>query len=508
MPPDLGRRTAALLIHLTIFASAASAQLRIAEWNVTNYSSGRVADFQVSLYGDFEGRQMAPDVLIGQEFLSDAGVNNFLALLNAASGSPGDWAAAPFVDGPDTDNAFFYRTSKVDFLGSIVVAVGGLSPNHPRNVNRYDIRPRGYAAATTVIACYSSHMKSGTATDDQNRRLLEATRIRANAEALPVGWNFLLGGDFNIQSSAQAAYVKLVGSETNDAGRFFDPINTPGNWNNNPAFRIVHTQDPAGPGGMDDRHDQILVSYSLIDGDGLDYIGNPTIPYSTTTWNDPNHSYRSWGNDGTSFDQSLKIAGNQMVGAAIAQALFNAASGQGHLPVYLDLRLPARLAAPDLIDFGTVSQYQTADQPIEIINSADVALWTADGLDALRYTLSTTAGFSTPAGPFADPAGGTGITHVVSMDTSAPGPVSGTLTIASNAPDQSVKLVMLLGEVVSTCDPADVNCDNTVDLLDVEDFVASLLAGIAPCSPCAANVNADDEINGADIAPFVRRLAP
>ncbi|WP_394700517.1 hypothetical protein [uncultured Ilyobacter sp.] len=130
----------------------------------------------------------------------------------------------------------------------------------------------------------------------------------------------------------------MVGSQTNNDGRFFDPINTPGSWNNNSSFRYVHTQDPAM--AMDDRHDQILVSVDLIDGVGADYIGEPTIPYSTTTWDDPHHSYRCWGNDGSSYDDPITTTGNTMVGPDIAQALIYSALNGGHLPVYLDLQIP------------------------------------------------------------------------------------------------------------------------------------------------------------------------
>jgi hypothetical protein len=333
-------------LPLIAVAQAAADDLRVVTWNVTNYSSGRVSDFQTALYGVFEGRSVAPDIFIGQEFLSASGVANFLSILNTAPGSPGDWAAAAFVNGPDTDSAFFYRTSRVELAtdlspnGVTVVAVGGTSPNHPRDIMRYDVVLAGGTSAETRLAIYSSHMKAGTSSSDKARRLLEAQRIRDDAETLPTGWHFMLGGDFNTQSADQSAYVELVGSQANNDGRFFDPISTSGSWNNNSAYRIVHTQDPSGAGGMDDRHDQILVSASLEDGVGLDYIGNPSIPYSTTTWDDPNHSYRSWGNDGTSYNTLLTITGNQMVGATIAQALVNSALGGGHLPVFLDLRVP------------------------------------------------------------------------------------------------------------------------------------------------------------------------
>lgn len=335
-------------------------QLRVVNWNVTNYTSGRVTEFETAIYGMFSGRTMAPDVFIGEEFTSASAVTNFLNILNNAPNSPADWAAAPFVDGPDTDSALFYRISKV-FLatdlspnGVTVVATGGVDPNHPRNIMRYDVRIQGFNTAETTIAIYATHMKAGSTATDQARRLVEAERIRDDAELLPAGWHFLIGGDFNIQDSSQAAYQELVGSQVNNDGRFFDPINTPGSWNNNFAFRIVHTQDPSGIGGMDDRLDLILLSDSLIDGLGMDYIGDSSIPYSTITWDDPNHSYRSWGNDGTSFNTTLTVSGNQMVGAVIAQALVDAGNGNGHLPVFLDLVIPDIQSGACCTDCGCI----------------------------------------------------------------------------------------------------------------------------------------------------------
>lgn len=370
-------RRALLAATLLVMPAAGNAEpLRIATWNVTNYTGGRVGAFQTAIYGVYQGRSLSPDVIIGQEFISAAGVAAFVNLLNTAPGSPGDWAAADFVDGPDTDSALFYRATRVALAtdlspnGVTTVAVGGLSPNHPRNIMRYDLR---FAIGTGVearLALYSTHMKSGSTTDDRNRRLLEAQRIRDNAELLPPGWAFIIGGDTNIQSSGDAAWAELTSSQASDAGRFFDPINTPGTWNNNAGFRFVHTQDPAGAGGMDDRFDVLLTSGGLTDGTGLDYIGNPAIPYSTTTWNDVNHSYRCWGNDGTSYNVALTVAGNTMVGPVIAQALIDSAAGAGHLPVYLELRVP-----PCLGDFECDSDIDAADF------AAFSACWTgpADG---------------------------------------------------------------------------------------------------------------------------------
>lgn len=487
------------LALFTIAATAAEAQLRVAVWNISNYGGGRAADLQTSIYGSFEGRSMSPDVIATQEFLSVSAVSSFLTILNTAPGSPGDWAAAPFIDGPDTDNAFFYRTSKVTLLNTVIAAAGApVTTDQPRHTVRYDFRPVGYAAPETAVGLYSIHMKAGSASSDQSRRLIEAQRIRDNARgintngpgtALPAGFNFIVGGDFNIQSSSQAAYQKLVGVDGNVAGRFFDPIVTPGSWNNNGNFRFVHTQDPIGAGGMDDRHDQILISASLVDGAGLTYLGNPSVPYSTSTWNDPNHSYRSWGNDGTSFDVQLKTVGNTMVGPAIAQALKNVCNGAGHLPVFLDLLLPPTIDAPTIIDFGDVPQGSFAQQILMVVNDADVSLWGANGISDLNYSLSASAGVTAPVGSFVSGAGSAPNAHEITIDTSAVGPFNGTVTITSDAPDAPVSIVTIVGNVVVSCAP-DVNGDGQVDILDLLEFLDAFSACDGQPTPCGS-INPD-----------------
>lgn len=457
----------------------ALAQLRVSAWNVSNYNGTGTRDpnFKTAIYGVYQGRTMAPDLLMAQEIADATGANAFLAVLNTAAGSPGDWALAPFVQGPDTSLAFYYRTSRVTFLGQTLVAPGGDPSGIPRDIRRYDVRLVGYTSVGATLAIYGDHMKSGSTSTDQSRRLLEATAIRNNSNTLPAGWQFIIGGDFNIQSSTQAAYQQLVGSLANNRGRFFDPIDTPGSWNGSSAYRFVQTQAPGGSpsqtGGMDDRFDFLLLSGELVDGTGFDYIGNPGVPYSTTTWDDPNHSFRAWGEDGSYFNAAMNVAGNAMVGPTIAAAIkatCDTDTAGGHLPVFLDLRVPAHVSSPLVIDFGAVPQNSAAQQAITVSNGGDVALWHAAGIASLNYSLAASAGFGAPSGNFAAAAGGAGNTHTITMSTATVGPVSGTLTINSNDPDEPARMVVLMGSVVgATCYP---NCDQstTPPVLNVNDF--------------------------------------
>jgi endonuclease/exonuclease/phosphatase family metal-dependent hydrolase len=423
-------------------------QLRVATYNISNYGGGLMPELRTAFYGTFSGRQLAPDVVLLQEFTAAVSVSDFVTALNTAPGSPGDWAAAAFVNGADTDAAFAYRTSKVSYLGYTIVSTGSSSTsNHPRNLMRYDIRPIGYAAASTRVYLYNTHMKAGTTQTDLDRRLIEAQRFRTSAESLSAGSNFVLGGDFNIVNASEAAYQHLVSSQINNAGRVFDPINRPASWNS-ATYQFIHTQDPAGSGGMDDRYDQLLISSALFDGQGVDYIGNPAIPFNLTTWNDSNHSYRCWGNDGTSYNGNLRTNGNTMVGPTIALALIALADGAGHLPVYSDFRIPAKIAAPTSIKFGSIPQgMKPVARTLNIGHAGNVSLWSAAGLQPLNYSMTIPSGFTGPSGPFTLGPSASNL-HTIVMDTRTPGHKTATLTIASNDPDFPVKTVTLQGYVI------------------------------------------------------------
>ena len=504
-----GGKGAAVLMALAT-AAAGWAQLRVVTWNITSYSGGQTANIQTAVYGVFEGRSMSPDVILGQEFLSQAAINEFKSALNSAGGSPGDWLAAPFINGEDA--ALFYRSSKISYLGYVIASQGGAYPNPPRHGIRYNTRLANYTANKAVLCLYNSHFKAQEAGgQDEERRLTEAQRIRDNAETLNTEWNFLLGADLNIYDSSELAYQELTNNQANNNGRFFDPIKSPGAWNSNSWFKFLHSQDPVGP--MDDRFDQLLISDTLFDGDALEYIGNPSVAFSTTTWNDPNHSYRTYGNDGTSFDQALRTTGNTMVGATIAQAIKNLAGTGGHIPVYFDLRVPPEIGSDTLLDFGQVPQNSLAEQPLNVWNDGNVALWNAAGIGDLNYSLAASAGFAAPPGTFTDPAGGSGNAHVITMDTSMPGPLSGTVTIASNAPDEPTRVVTLVGEVLPGGLVGDLDCDGDVDFHDINPFVLALSDPVAyqaaypGCDILNGDCDGDGDVDFDDINAFVALLS-
>ena len=109
------QRAVVFAFLLTLSLAQGASALRVATYNLLNYSSGRTAEFETVL------AELQPDVLLAQEVLSQSAVNNFLATV-LDDLEPGEWAAGPFVDGPDTDNAIFYKTALVQHLSHYVVA--------------------------------------------------------------------------------------------------------------------------------------------------------------------------------------------------------------------------------------------------------------------------------------------------------------------------------------------------------------------------------------------------
>ena len=585
----LATKTVALAIAVALTAaSSALAQLRVAQWNITNWGASSVtargAAFQSSFYGIApNGMQMAPDVLVAQEILQggspssypiassyqttgQTNVTSFLMLLNTASGSPGDWAAGQYVANQgDTGNAFFYRTSKVQLLDITTLGcafanapcglaggtidVGSGPAQSPRDNQRWHIRLIGYGAgAGSEMYLYGGHFKASDGSVEQARKLPEGQRIRADAAALPSGSNFLVGGDFNVQTSARNYYQAMVGVGT---GRFFDPINKPGAWNADCTFRNIDTQEPTGPasGGMDDRHDQILISGSLRDGQGLSYLPfvaggnilaafvNPAVGgcansgtivqqnpgAGSTSWYDANHSYRSWGNDGNHFNFGIDDLGNgvnSMVGQTIATALIATCAGNGHLPVYLDMQVPAKLGAPTgTINLGTIPQSTPTTYSLTITNAADLSRYSKDGsgwgIDPLSYALAIAGADFTitgPAGPFERPAapGSPANTHSIALDTSTTGPKSGSVTITSDDPDSPTRIITIIANV-SGSSPTGACCTGTLCASTTQASCTGAFQGAAtvcgapgnPTTCCPANFNQIDGLSIADIFDFL-----
>lgn len=297
---------------------------RIVTWNLLNYNGGAPSG-RLNAYRRVMNHLNA-DVIVAQEVQQLGSAQHFLDNVLNASNGPGGYVLGDFIDGPNTDNALFYRTDKIEETGDHITLA-----TSPRWTDRWQLRLVENQIGQ-VFYLYASHFKadSGDEVQDEADRAAAAALIRADTDALPVDTQFMLVGDLNLKDNGEQAWLELV-SVNPGSGLFIDPLGpaASGNWNNNCLFSAIHTQsthnDNAGApggaagGGLDDRFDFMLVSDALLDGQYLRY---------------QNSSYQAFGNDGNHCNADINDPPVIPEGVYIADALHTASD---HLPVYLEI---------------------------------------------------------------------------------------------------------------------------------------------------------------------------
>jgi hypothetical protein len=433
------RFAALACLGLCLAAAQPAWGFSVVTYNLLDYDPGeRQAHFRTVV------DSLDADIVVVQEMKSQFGVNDFLNnVLNHTV--PNEYNAMPFSNGPDTDNACFYKSALFDSIAYQQIFTD------TRLTSEYVFRPDGYGSSAAEFRILSTHLKAGDTPEDEQSRLTMTNVIRNYLNGLPSGSHFMVVGDFNVYSNSDLGYQRLIASEVDNDGRSKDPINKQGAWHDNYTFRMTHTQssrvvdlgDGGSTGGLDDRFDQILVSYALDDGNGLSYVSG---------------SYFAFGNDSYHLNAAVNAAPNQVVGAAVANALYYASD---HLPVACSFQVPAKIGAPTELAFGTYIVGATAERTLTVANEAAVPA------DELSYTLAAPMGFTAPGGTFVANAGA-GNNHTIGMSTASAANRSGTLVVDSNDLDAPTWNVSVSGTVVAHAVPS--LSGSGVVLLDTLDF--------------------------------------
>jgi len=413
-------------VLLALAASPAFA-LRVVDYNLLNYDN--LASTRDPAFRTIFTVIDTADVLAVQEVQDQSAAQNFLNnVLNVVQ--PGQWALAPFFNDPDQsfNQGLYYRPAAVS------VTLADTLGSAPRDIAYYTLLPSGYVSSAASITLFVVHLKAGANSSDLATRLEETTRLRAFMNTFPAGTNMAVLGDYNVRSSAETNYQRLVESQADNDGRVQDPINMPGTWYNTGSFAPIHTQstrltnddpnDGGATGGMDDRFDQILPTYSLADGEGLDQLPS---------------TYKAFGNDGLHFNMDINASPTIPEGQTVADALHRASD---HLPVILEFQVPAKLDATIVPEYGTVVVDVILAHDLTVSNDAVVP---ADELD---YSLSAAGGFSVAPGPYQVEAGVPGNVHSIPLDTSTAGQKVGNVIITSDDVDHPVSVIGLTATVV------------------------------------------------------------
>ncbi|MFN3556109.1 MAG: T9SS type A sorting domain-containing protein [Bacteroidales bacterium] len=221
-------------------------------------------------------------------------------------------------------NGLFYDTRKFGLRNEVIVST------LLRDINLYTLYYKSedleHGADTVFLTCIVAHLKAGNSATDQQTRTAMVNNALSYLQTHNYSGNILFMGDFNMKSSFEEAYQRMI-NNSNENIRFFDPINVSGQWGNNPAMAPYHTQSPRTgthdcfvTGGLDDRYDFILATRPVIEGThGLKYNQG---------------SYRAMGQDGNRYNQSLISPPNHSEPPEVIQALYDMSD---HLPVVMKL---------------------------------------------------------------------------------------------------------------------------------------------------------------------------
>ncbi|NBW87011.1 MAG: hypothetical protein EBR23_09335, partial [Planctomycetia bacterium] len=375
--------------------------LRIVSYNITAADiatprTGFETLVQAMSAESYNGHVDRVDLLAMQEVQSQATTSaSLVTRLNAIYGA-GAYAHGT-LDGATTGNGtqgVVFNTAALQLLEEKLVGTVSAT-GAPRQTLRYKFQPVG-GDASSIFYVYNSHLKAAADSDSAGRRAADVQVIRADADALGAGASVIYVGDFNLQTSSEAAYQNYLAAGN---GQAFDPINRPGSWSGNRSFLDIFTQAPsANPptgfatGGLDDRYDFQLVTGGMMGGGGLTYTTG---------------SYHTFGNNG-----SVPLNGSLNDSASTAlpglanrtQVLDLLTTVADHLPVVADYAFlsggqvaspaitvsPGTLAAPLATTAGTASTAQS----FSVSGTALTGSLTVTAPTGLEVSLSTAGGYA------------------------------------------------------------------------------------------------------------------
>lgn len=322
-----------LLIPVLFSASFAKSQttynVRILSWNVLNYPDPSAVSSDTALRNPYFRtvvQYVNPDIFVITELATSNGYLLFLnGVMNAAG--TGQYSTGTFINGPDTDNGIYYRTSDFQFISNTPIQTA------LRDINEFTLV---HIATSDTIRIYDCHLKASSGISNEAQRAAEVDSLRKVTNALPAGTDFIVCGDFNMYGSYEQAYFNLLQDNITDDGNFIDPITIPGTWNH-PLYSAYHTQSSrytsiggGAPGGMNDRFDMILYSSAISQPGRITYVQN---------------SFTNLGNDAMHYNQSINVMPNTAVPQNIADALYYSSD---HLPVFADFEFASPTGLSEL----------------------------------------------------------------------------------------------------------------------------------------------------------------
>ena len=241
-----------------------------------------------------------------------------------------DTAGDPTTGPTGTGNGpsgLIYNTHTVQDVAA--VAIGTISgTGAARAPMRYTLRPIGYGSNANLYL-YVSHAKSGSASDistgtttDGDRRQVEMSELRSDANSLGSAAHVVYAGDFNVDDSSETAYQTMVSTSLDGGvGAGNDIPNPANNWTDTGTYANILTESATS---LNYRDDFQFVTSPAINQPGVELVLG---------------SYATFGNNGTTAKgSSTNLGSNSALSdlpnrSAVLSALTTVTD---HLPIVAD----------------------------------------------------------------------------------------------------------------------------------------------------------------------------
>ncbi len=320
-----------LFILISVSSFSQTDTISIMSYNLLNFPDGSsICGTNTHVQNRFDTLRKIigysqPDIFVACEIQNQKGADSILNRSLNVFGTT-NYSAANFHNNTNSSqglhNMLYYNSDKLILLSQDVI------PTSVRDIDHYVLYCNdpnlGNFFDTTFIEIYMCHLKAGSSSSSQSTRNTQITLLRNYIDTRPQDRHHFVCGDLNVYRSNEAGYQTLTAGGLNPMQ---DPINSPGNWNNNSSYANIHTQstrtsgglDCGASGGTDDRFDQILFSNNLFSGvNDLKYISG---------------SYDAVGNDGNHYNSSLlSNPTNTQYPDSVVKALYYMSD---HMPVFL-----------------------------------------------------------------------------------------------------------------------------------------------------------------------------
>jgi len=345
------KKTAVLVICMFVFSfSNGQTRIKTMFYNLLNYATSNVSEnktpYLKTILDDVQ-----PDLFMVCE-LVNLPASNYL-FDNAIVTSNPDFDKATFEYSQSTATGLqqmvYYNTKKLLLESSEIITTG------VRDINHYTFKINTTHVATNPIRLevYVTHLKASTGNINRQKRADAIQHFVTSLSSIPSDSFVIFSGDFNLYTSNEEAYQKLINQNNsivmvdpidrpcpsfpNDGVDYFDPNNYNSTyfWNNS-SFKDIHTQatrtytsqnnviDQSGAtGGLDNRFDFIMMSKNLTTSTTLHYV---------------NDSYKTVGNNGNCYN--TYIANANCTGAWSQNTRDALHQFSDHLPVIMEIETP------------------------------------------------------------------------------------------------------------------------------------------------------------------------